>query len=224
MRIKLAIIFLVITMMSCVNEKNKSSSKAAPILVCLGNSLTAGNGAVTPGLDDKSKSYPAFLQRKLKIPVINAGVSGNTASQGLARVNSEVLPHNPDIVIIELGANDIFQAIPIRVTQENLQEIITRLDNGKRKIYLAKFYTEPVARMIYGLLNVTDYDKQTALIKEYDVLFETLAASNNVELIEDIWDGLLNEHMADDMHPNQKGYAIMAENYLKILKPYLDSL
>ena len=208
---------------ACSGEKSRSISNKTPVLVCFGNSLTAGHGAVTPGVDDREKSYPAFLQERINIPVINAGVSGDTTAQGLSRVNDDVLSKNPHIVIIELGANDLFQGIPLSTTQDNLQKIINMVNNGNRKIYLAKFYTEPIARAMVTMLQVSDYDEQTALIHQYDTMFNTLALSNNAELVDDIWAGISGIHMSDEHHPNEKGYKIMADNYFTVLKPYLQA-
>jgi lysophospholipase L1-like esterase len=198
-------------------------------LVCLGNSLTAGYGAVTPGEDDKTKSYPAYLQEKIdnsvtngKVTVINAGVSGDTTLDGLSRIDEDVLSKNPQIVIIELGANDLdLTKNPPVNTRENLQEIVKKLDNGKRKIYVAKFYTEEVARATAANFGITDPVLQTFLIKQYDDIFNELASSNNVELIEDIWTGVWGIHMSDSVHPNAAGYEIMADHYFKALQPYL---
>ncbi|MDR2028149.1 MAG: GDSL-type esterase/lipase family protein [Treponema sp.] len=202
-------------------DNGTTSNEQGTTLVCLGNSLTAGYGAATPGKDDKSKSYPAYLQKKVNIPVINAGVSGDTSAQGLARVESEVLANDPRIVIIELGANDVFQGIPITTTKENLQSIIDKVDNGNRKIYIAKFYTEAVARAVLAGNGISNDAMQTAVIKQYDDMYNTLVASNNVVLIENIWDGVWGIHMSDGFHPNAKGYEIMADNYFKALEPYL---
>jgi acyl-CoA thioesterase-1 len=212
-------IIIILCFTSCDNGSTNNDQGIT--LVCLGNSLTAGYGATTPGIDNKLKSYPAYLQNKINIPVINAGVSGDTSFQGLSRVNSDVLSKYPWIVIIELGANDVFQRIPIANTKENLQSIIDMVDNGKRKIYIAKFYTETVARAVIAGNGISDYDTQTTLIKLYDNMYNTLASSNNVVLIEDIWDGVWGIHMSDDFHPNAKGYEIMADNYFNVLQPYL---
>jgi acyl-CoA thioesterase-1 len=192
-------------------------------LVCLGNSLTAGYGATIPGADDKSKSYPAYLQNKINIPVINAGISGNTTLQGLSRLDTDVLAKNPQIVIIELGANDFFHGIFTPSTRDNLQKIINKLNDGNRKIYLAKFYTDEIARAMANNNGITNYDLQTALINQYDAIFNTLSSSNNIVLVDDIWDGVWGIHMSDSVHPNAAGYKIMANNYFKILQPYLEA-
>ena len=196
-------------------EDTPKEDNDAPI-VCLGDSLTAGFGATLTGFDDKSKSYPAFLQEKVKIPVINAGVSGNTTANALVRVDSDVLSHNPQIVIILLGANDIFQNANIAITQTNFQQIISKIDNGKRKIYLAKFYTDAIAQQLLLMYPNVDLDA-------YNNMFISLSSSNNVTIIEDIWDGVWGIHMSDIVHPNAAGYELMAGNIFKEMEPYLKS-
>jgi len=223
MKMKLFTILLVSVLMliTCVDGKSKSTPDKVLTLACLGNSLTAGHGADTPGVDNKKKSYPAFLQEKINIPVVNAGVSGDTTAQGLVRVNDDVLAKNPRIVIIELGANDLFQGIPLSTTQSNLQKIISMVNDESRKIYLTKFYSKEIVRIMFTMLQITDYDEQTELINQYNSMFNTLAVSNNIELIDDIWAGISEIHMSDSHHPNEKGYRIMADHYFSALKPYL---
>jgi acyl-CoA thioesterase-1 len=207
----------------CFNSCNNGNTNSDISLVCLGDSLTAGYGATTPGVDDKTKSYPAYLQNKVNIPVINAGISGDTTSQALLRINTDVLTENPRIVIIELGANDLFQRIPLATTKDNLQKIIDLINDGNRKIYIAKFYTEEVARAMADEFGIKNYDWQTGLINQYDTMFDTLASSNNAELIDDIWNGIWGKYMSDTVHPNAKGYELMADNYYKAMKPYLET-
>lgn len=207
------VFLIMITLMNCSNKPQT--------LVCLGNSLTAGHGAVIPQIDDREKSFPAYLQKKIKNSVINAGVSGDTTAQGLSRVKNEVLKADPGIVIIELGANDLFQRIPLSDTRENLQNIINLINDGKRKIYLVRFYTESIAREWITMFQINDYDEQTTIINQYNEMFTTLAKNNNIELIEDIWEGVWGVHMSDEVHPNAKGYEAIAENIFKIMKPYL---
>jgi acyl-CoA thioesterase-1 len=195
-----------------------------PTVVCFGNSLTAGYGATIPGEDDTTKAYPAYLQDKINILVINAGISGDTTDDALKRVKADVLAKNPKVVIIELGANDLFQKVLPQTTKENLQSIINLLAKDGRKIYVAKFYTEAVAREMANTHGIPDFDIQTMIIAQYDDIFNTIASENsekNVELIEDIWDGVWGINMSDKVHPNGKGYEIMADNYFNAMKPYL---
>ncbi|MDR0399694.1 MAG: GDSL-type esterase/lipase family protein [Treponema sp.] len=202
----------------CLNGcKNEPAAPPPPSLVCLGDSLTAGFGAAAPGREDRTKSYPAYLQKKVNLPVINAGQSGDTTSNARSRIRTGVLAKNPRIVVIELGANDFLLANdPPAATQNNLQEIIRAIDNGERKIYLAKFYTKEVVESMPGL------GDPAALMSQYDAMFEYLASlSSNIELIEDIWSGVWGIYMSDSVHPNAKGYEIMADNYYRAMEPYL---
>ena len=210
---------ILFTFVQC--ENGTTGNNLPTTLVCLGDSLTAGYGATRPGVDDKSRSYPAYLQNKVNIPVINAGVSGDTTAQGLARVDAEVLSHNPQIVIINLGANDLAQMVSVTMTMANLQSIIDKVNNGNRKIYLAKFYTDEVARSLANNYGITDNFLLTAIVSQYNNLYKTLASENNITLIEDIWRGVWGTNMSDPVHPNAKGYEIMANNIFTILQPYL---
>jgi len=137
-------------------------------------------------------------------------------------VDSDVLSKDPakdpDIVIILLGANDFLHLfIPVSTTKNNLQAIIDKVDDGKRKIYLAKFYTDEVAASFIIPI-------PSVIVNQYDNMFKTLAESNNIELIEDIWAGVWGVHMSDPIHPNAEGYEIMADNIYKVVQPYLQTL
>ena len=216
-----ALILVFITTCDNGTSSNDPVPEHNPVLVCFGNSLTEGYGAAVRDEVDTTQSYPAFLQEKLSIPIINAGISGDTTITGLARIHEDVLIHDPQMVIIELGANDVKNFVMPDTTKSNLQNIITLLNDGNRKIYLVKFYTEAVARKIITEFLTSDYNTQSILIKTYDELFDSLASSNKVELITDIWNGVLDEYLSDGIHPNAQGYKIMADNYFSYLLPYL---
>jgi len=206
----LVVLVLVLGITACATTGDSASGSTSgkETIVCLGDSITAGYGATVVGKDDKSKSWPAFLQNKVNIPVINAGVSGDTTAQGLARVKRDVLSKNPRIVIIGLGGNDLFQRIPLVTTKNNLQKIIDMVNDGNRKIYLVDSFPD-----------VNEYNEQ------YHIMYNTLASSNNIELIVDEFDGVngIRNYMSDELHPNAKGYEIMAENFFNVLKPYLEA-
>jgi acyl-CoA thioesterase-1 len=219
----LGIIGIIICLFFIGCDNGTTNNNSGPTLVCFGNSLTAGHGATTDGFDGRTKSYPAYLQNRVSIPVINAGISGDTTSLALARINNDVLSKNPLIVIVELGANDVFRGVLLNSTKDNLQGIIDLLDDKNRKIYIAKFYTEVVAREMLNTVKIYDYSYQTAIINQYDDMFNALAESNNVELIDDIWKGVWGIHMSDAVHPNGKGYEIMANNYYDAIRPYLEA-
>jgi acyl-CoA thioesterase-1 len=195
--------------MACATTGGTTSAEAASAqetIVCLGDSLTAGTSITVAGKDDKSKAWPALLQNKVNIPVINAGVSGDTTAKALARVKRDVLSKNPRIVIIYLCANDLFQKVPMRTVEKNFQKIFDLLNDGNRKIYLVKFLT--------GI----SYDETVNM-------YNTLASSNNIEMIDGDtidWDGYWSSDTLDT-HPGAKGNEIFAEGIFKALKPYLEA-
>jgi acyl-CoA thioesterase-1 len=206
----LCVIFSVV-FMACATTGGSTSGEET--IVCLGDSLTSGMSATVVGKDDKSKAWPAFLQNKVNIPVINAGVGGNTTAQGLARVKKDVLSKNPRIVIIELGINDYWQKVPLSTTKNNLQKIIDMVNDGRRKIYLTSCSW-------FG--SIPNDQVWAAQVED---VFNTLASSNNIELIDATFVlDILKEHLsADNMHPNAKGNEIMADYFFEALKPYLEA-
>ena len=204
-------LFAIIALVFTVGAKG-SSTPVQETIVCLGDSITSGFAATVVGKDDKSKAWPAILQNKVNIPVINAGVPGNTTAQGLARVKKDVLSKNPRIVIIELGASDFFQKIPLATIRKNLQKIIDMVNDGKRKIYLIHLLT-------YRPIEIDYYE-----------VFNTLASSNNIELIDSDWPiwgveelNNKNDKTVPGGHPNPKGHEIIAEYIFNDLKPYLEA-
>ena len=175
-------LFAIIALVFTVGAKG-SSTPVQETIVCFGDSLTSGYSITSPGSNDKSKAWPALLQNKVNIPVINAGKSqATTTADGLARVKKDVLSHNPRIVIIEYGANDWQQKVPMDTIKNNLQKIIDMVNDGNRKIYLASFFPRftPKEQM------------------EFRNMYETLASSNNIQLVSGIFDSLKREHWAKE--------------------------
>jgi acyl-CoA thioesterase-1 len=203
----LCVVFSVMFMACATTGGSTSDSTSVEeTIVCLGDSLTSGRSATVVGKDDKSKAWPAFLQNKVNIPVINAGVNADTTAQGLARVKRDVLSKNPRIVIIVLGINDYIQKVPLATTKNNLQKIIDMVNDGNRKIYLTRWYW-------------------LAWTTQVEDMFVSLASSNNIELTENIWDwgDVWGNISADDQHPNAKGHEAMADYIFEALKPYLEA-
>jgi acyl-CoA thioesterase I len=180
------------------------------IIICFGNSLTAGYGVAM------NEAYPALLQKRidslgLKYKVLNAGLSGETTSGGISRVEW-VLRQKPDIFILELGANDGLRGINVKVTKENLQKIIDKVKD--------KF---PDTRIILAGMRIPtrmgNIDN-----KEFQKIFPDLAEKNNIPLIPFLLDGVGGEsklNQGDGLHPTAEGYKIVTENVWKVLKDQL---
>lgn len=187
-----------------------STPDTRPRIVAFGDSLTAGLGVPA------EESYPAQLQRSLdalgySYRVVNAGVSGDTTAGGLRRV-PWILTNKPDVVILELGANDGLRGLSVDQTRHNLREIIQRLQEAGVGVVLAGMKLPPN----YG----QDY------LARFEGIYPSLAKEYRLPLIPFFLDGVggspsLNQ--ADGIHPTAKGYALVVEQVLKILGPLLKS-
>lgn len=179
-----------------------------PVIVCFGDSLSAGYG-VNAGL-----SYPDFLQKELdragyKYRVVNLGVSGDTTSGGLSRIQTAVRL-KPSITILELGGNDGLRGVPLVSTRANLDEMTKQLLGAGSKVLIAGMTLPPN----YG----PDY------IKEFEQIYVQLATKYKVPRIPFFLDGvaLRSDLMQrDGIHPNAKGNEVVAKNVMKLLRPLL---
>ncbi len=185
-----------------------STSDTRPRIVTFGDSLTAGLGV------QADESYPALLQRRLddlnySYRVINAGVSGDTTAGGLRRV-PWILNNRPELVILELGANDGLRGLDVDQTKSNLQQIVERLREAGATVILAGMKLPPN----YG----QDYTAR------FEAIYPALAQEYHLPLIPFFLEGVggassLNQ--ADGIHPTKEGYQIIVEQVLKVLKPVL---
>jgi acyl-CoA thioesterase-1 len=170
--------------------------------------LTAGFG-VSP-----NDSYPAQLQRGLdragyRYRVINAGVSGDTTTGGVRRVDW-VLKSRPEIVIVELGANDGLRGLAIDQIRANLGRIIERLQGAGVTVLLAGMKLPPN----YG----ADYTTRFAAM--YDELARTYRVTYMPFFLKGVGArAALNQ--ADGIHPTGEGYGVIVENLLPMLEPLL---
>jgi acyl-CoA thioesterase-1 len=186
--------------------KQKPTGKTFTILA-LGDSLTEGLGVA------EKDSYPSILQSKLakNIQVINAGLSGETSS-GLKNRLNWVLKQNPDLVILNIGANDAMRGLPIELTQTNIDEIITTIKQSNADVILA-------GMQIYENLGKDYVDK-------FVQIYPTLSQKHHIPLIPFFLAHVAGKpefNQKDMLHPNAQGYEIIVEqNILPILSEYLN--
>lgn len=166
-------------------------------VVSFGDSLTYGTGAVS------GQDYPSVLAGKLGEPVINLGVPGNTTTDALARLD-QVIEQEPRIVLITLGGNDLRRGVGRDSAFANLRQIVTRLQAEG-------------ALVVIGGLEIPLFDK--GFTQAYEELARETGALLVPNVLADIWGD--DERMSDKVHPNGAGYAIMAEHFYTVLKPYL---
>lgn len=177
-------------------------------LVGLGDSLMAGYQL------PQEDALPAQLQQQLAakghdVVITNAGVSGDTTSGGLARVDWSV-PDGTDGVILELGANDALRGIPPEQTENNLEQIITRLKERNIPILLVGMLAPPNMGEDYG--------------NKFNAIYPRLAEKHGLPLYPFVLDGVITDRsllLEDGMHPNTKGLQIMAERMLPLAESWV---
>jgi acyl-CoA thioesterase I len=180
-----------------------------PKIIAFGDSLTAGFGLT------EKESYPYLLQKKLEADgynyeVVNAGVSGETSLGGLERVDWVLEQENVEILILELGANDLLRGLPVGKMKENLAKIIEKARAKKINVLLC------------GMLAPTSVGAQYQ--RDYTMSFPDLASRYKVAFLPFLLENVaLNKELnqADGIHPNAKGAVIMTDNIYKALQPLL---
>lgn len=179
------------------------------VIVAFGDSLSAGFGAET------GSSYPDFLQKELdaagyRYHVVNQGVSGDTTSGGLARID-QAIALKPYLVILELGGNDGLRGLPLEVTRDNLDKMIVAFKTAGAKVMLAGM-TLP---RNYGPDYVRDFEQiYPALEKKHKIMRMKF-------LLEDVVlkKGLMQR---DDIHPTAAGNKIVGHNVFQVIAPLLN--
>jgi len=193
--------------------QSKAAPKAAPadrrpLLVCFGDSLTAGAGT-GPG-----ESYPDYLQsaldqRHIHYRVDNQGISGNTTKDGLQRLPG-ILALHPAVVLVEFGGNDGLRGLPIADTRANLDQIVATLQHSGARVALAGITLPPD----YG----PDY------IRQFDQTYTLIAKKYRVPLLpfllQNVY-GVPGMMQRDRTHATAAGNRIVARNLLPLLLPLL---
>ena len=170
-----------------------------PVIVAFGDSLTAGTGA------SKEFSYPSQLSQMLGIPVINAGVPGETASDALRRLPSVLNRYKPDIVILAEGMNDILRGRKREKIKENLAKMSELVKKHGAKAVI---------------VGVPDMDLIELMISSDIGLYEDVARQTGAVYIPNVLGPVLkNEELkSDHVHPNDKGYKMIAQKIYSYLE------
>jgi len=173
-------------------------------IVAVGDSLTAGYGVPEPD------AYPAQLEKKLRQEglnwrVVNAGISGETSSGTLARIDW-ILKLKPDIVILETGANDGMRGVDPDLTRRNIDKIATELQ------------AKGVVVVLAGMQMLTNMGP--SYTRKFSAIYPKVAKDRDLILIPFMLDkvaGTERLNLSDGIHPTGEGYAIVTEN----VYPYL---
>lgn len=170
-------------------------------IVALGDSLTAGLGL------DAQTTFPTRLEAALRagghdVSIVNAGVSGDTTNNGLARLDWSVTP-DTDAVIVELGANDALRGIDPAIAREALDAILAHLSERGLPVLLAGMIAPPNLGDTYAAA--------------FNPIYDELAAKYNAILYPFFLDGVAGDsrfNLDDGMHPNAAGVEIIVERIL----------
>ncbi len=177
-------------------------------IIAFGDSLTEGYG-VKP-----EESYPAILEVYLKeenpnIEVVNMGLSGETTTEGLARIDS-VISQNPQLVLLGLGANDMLRSTDTEITKANLEKmIITFKENN----------------ILVVLMGVeAQINNSPSFRKKFNAIYKDLAKKHDVAIVPFFLKNvvLVRSLNVDGIHPNAEGYEkIVEENVLPVVRDVL---
>lgn len=166
-------------------------------IIAFGDSLIEGVGA-TEGM-----TLPDQLGKKIGTPVINEGIAGETTRDGLARIGATLDQYHPRLIIISLGGNDFLKKLPREETKENLAHIIEAIQSRGSMV------------MILGV-------RSGIIGGGFDNEFQSLSKHYGTLYVEDILSGIFGnmDSMSDAVHPNDRGYGIIAERIAKTLNEH----
>jgi acyl-CoA thioesterase I len=180
-------------------------------LVALGDSLSAGYNL------PQEAAFPVALERALKakgyrVEVANAGVSGDTSSGGLDRLDWSV-PDGTDGVILELGANDMLRGLDPAGTRKNVEAIVERIKSRNIPVMLAGMYASRNLGPEY--------------VQKFDSIYPDIAKKHDLVLYPFFLDGVAGDrslNLPDGMHPTAKGVEIIVERILPSVESFLARL
>ena len=184
-----------------------SADARTPQILALGDSLTAGLGLPVDA------SFPARLEARLKAEgiaahVVNGGVSGDTTAGGLARLDWS-LADKPDLVILELGANDTLRGIEPKIVRANLDAMITKIQASGANVLLA------------GMQALANWGEDYR--REFERIYPELAQAHGVTLYPFFLEGVAMDpklNQPDGIHPNERGVAALVDR----IAPYVARL
>lgn len=180
-------------------------------ILAFGDSLTAGYGLAP------SESFAAQLEKRLRekgrqVRVTNAGVSGDTTSGGLARLNWS-LQDTPHLVILELGANDGLRGLKPQTMRENLEAMITKIHKTGATVILA------------GMRSPVNWGPAYRIA--FEQVFPELATKHSLPFYPFFLEGVMSDPtlvLEDGLHPNARGVAKIVEGILPLVETELDAL
>lgn len=188
-----------LVIVSCTRQEITNINSKGTTLICFGDSITFGYGV------DSNQAYPVILSQMLEMPVINAGIDGDTTTEALRRLDSDVLSRDPFLVIVEFGGNDFLRKVPLDVTIKNVTEIVDKIQERGSMVAIADI-------------------SAGFLLNEYRPAYKKLAREKGAIFIPSLMRGIItNPHMKSDfLHPNINGYRMISQRVCRVIKPYVN--
>ena len=186
---------------ACGGAKKEAALPAGSRVLALGDSLTAPHG-VKPGED-----WPTLLVQKTGWFVINAGVSGDTSAGALSRLPALLDEHQPQLVLVSLGGNDMLRKVPQAQTVANLGSMLDLVKTRGAKAVLLATPKPSIAGAVFNNLSAADF-------------YAEVAKDKKVPLIKDALPEVLSDSAlkSDQLHPNAAGHALLGEKIHEDLK------
>jgi len=196
-----ALLLLVMLLAACGGSRKEAPLPAGSKVLALGDSLTAPHG-VKPGED-----WPTLLGQKTGWVVINAGISGDTSAGALARLPALLDEHQPQLVLVSLGGNDMLRKIPQAQTVANLGRMLDLAKGSGAGAVLLATPKPSIAGAVFNNLSPADF-------------YAEVAKEKKVPLIEDALPEVLSDTSlkGDQLHPNAAGHALLADKIHTALK------
>lgn len=195
---KILFILLILPLLfACGSKKPLYHDSQGSDIIAFGDSLTYGLGVYS------EHSYPSVLAELSGKKVINLGVSGNTARQGADRI-SDINKYRPRMVLVEFGGNDLLKGRPIQETEAALNEIVD--------------YVYGLQAMVVLVDTGGNYQ-----MNRYTKMMKRIAKEKHTLYIDGIMNDIFKKKdlKSDVLHPNEKGYKMIAEKVYKHISPYL---
>ena len=187
-----------IALSGCAKREIVNIGSKGSEIICFGDSITWGYGA------SEGEDYTAALAKLTSFKVINSGIDGDTSTEALKRLHSDILDRDPLLVIIEFEGNDFLRKIPQETTVNNIRQMVDSVQ--------AKGAMVAIVDISAGMF-----------LKEYRKVFEKLALEKGTIFIPGILNGIItNPSMKSDfIHPNANGYIMIAQQIYRAILPHL---
>lgn len=194
------VIVLLLALSACEQSPQFNALAPGSTVLAFGDSVTYGVGA------NRGEDFPTLLAAETGWNVINAGISGDTASEARHRIGALLERYQPQLVIVELGGNDFLRRRPAATVKRDLRQIIDMSLASGATTVLISVPELSVLRATMGALADAP-------------IYEELAEETDVVLVSDIFSDVLSDDdlKADEIHPNSKGYEVFTAGLVATL-------